>query len=82
LISSGNSSNLYGTINGSFTTSGASGFAVGTALDRYTINSNGPNNYTGNVYMFEWLYYNRQLTSTEHNNVVNYLKTKYVYSGW
>lgn len=82
LISSGNSTNLYGTINGSFTTSGASGFATGTTLNQYTINSNGPNNYTGNVYMFEWLYYNRQLTTTEHDNVVNYLKTKYVYSGW
>jgi hypothetical protein len=82
LISSGNSSNLYGTINDSFTTSGASTYATGSTVNRYFISSDGPDNYTGNVYMFEWLYYNRQLTTTEHNNVVNYLKTKYVYSGW
>jgi hypothetical protein len=82
LISSGNSSNMYGTINGSFSTSGTSGSYTGTTLSRYLISSDGPDNYTQNVYMFEWLYYNRELTTTEHNNVVNYLKTKYVYSGW
>lgn len=34
------------------------------------------------IYVFEFLAYNRVLTSTEYNNVVNYLKTKYQYNTW
>ena len=34
------------------------------------------------IQLFEFLAYNRKLTETEYNNVVNYLKTKYQYSTW
>jgi hypothetical protein len=35
-----------------------------------------------NIEIFEFLVYNRILTTTEYNNVVNYLKTKYQYNTW
>jgi hypothetical protein len=34
------------------------------------------------IQMFEYIVYNRKLSSTEYNNVVSYLKTKYQYSTW
>jgi hypothetical protein len=35
-----------------------------------------------NLTMFEYIVYNRKLTTGEYSQVVNYLKTKYQYSTW
>jgi hypothetical protein len=35
-----------------------------------------------NIEIFEYLVYNRVLTTTEYNDVMNYLKTKYQYNTW
>jgi hypothetical protein len=35
-----------------------------------------------NISIFEYMIYNRLLTSSEYAQVVNYLKTKYQYNTW
>jgi hypothetical protein len=37
---------------------------------------------SGSATIFEYLVYNRKLSETEYNNVIDYLKTKYQYSTW
>jgi hypothetical protein len=79
-ITSGNSSNLYSSINGVDGTSGSTANTPQT-YDGYSLGYNGGTVSQG-IYLFEWLHYNKELTPTENTNVVNYLKTKYSYSGW
>ena len=37
---------------------------------------------TPNITVFEYIVYNRRLTSTEYAQVINYLKSKYNYASW
>lgn len=43
------------------------------------LGSNQPESYFN---LFEYIVYNRKLDTTEYNNVINYLKTKYKYNTW
>ena len=54
---------------------------TGVLTDRYNLAGGGGAN-TADYQLFEWIFYSRQLTSTEHANVINYLKTKYQYNTW
>jgi hypothetical protein len=82
ISSSGNSSSLSATTNGSYTGSTASLFTGSTNVVRLDIGYD-PGYDEGQTHdVFEFISYNRILTSTEYNNVMNYLKTKYQYSSW
>jgi hypothetical protein len=64
---------------GNGSTASASRTNVTTAA--YIGNDNGFS--TGaELYMVEYLVYNKKLSPTEYNNVINYLKTKYQYNTW
>ena len=82
ISSSGDSTVLSATTNGSYTGSSVSTLTGSTNVVRLDIGYD-PGYDEGQTHdVFEFLSYNRILTSTEYNNVMNYLKTKYKYSSW
>jgi hypothetical protein len=82
ISSSGTSTSFLGQVNDVLGTSGATTL-TGVTVTQLQFGSiprdNVTNQYT-NVY--EFICYNRTLTSTEYEQVLNYLKTKYQYNTW
>jgi hypothetical protein len=82
LTSSGDGTFLSATTNGSFTTSTVSTLTGSTNVVRLDIGYD-PGSSNAQVHdVFEFIAYNRLLSSSEYNNVMTYLKTKYQYSTW
>lgn len=82
LATSGTSSSFFSaTYNDVLGTSGSTAFN-GTSATQFNFGYD-PGGVSGtNIQVFEFLAYNRVLSTVEHNQVLNYLKTKYQYSTW
>jgi hypothetical protein len=65
-----------------FTTSLNSSGATPAAVSFLQIESASVSSPVVNLTIFEYIVYNRKLTSTEFADVINYLKTKYNYASW
>jgi hypothetical protein len=82
LTSSGDGAFLSATTNGSFTNSATSTLTGSTNVVRLDFGYD-PSSDLGQIHdVFEFIAYNRLLSASEYNNVMNYLKTKYQYSTW
>ena len=80
IVSSGSTSGVIASRNDVLGVSATTAL-TGVLTDRYNLAGGGGAN-TADYQLFEWIFYSRQLTSTEHANVINYLKTKYQYNTW
>lgn len=81
-VSSGDTSFFTASFNDSIGTSASTNTFSGTTSTGFNFGFE-PGATTSNAtYIYEVLIYNKILSSTEHSNVINYLKTKYKYSGW
>jgi len=82
LIISSGSTTLTASRNDVLGTSGATTASSATTANflefGYDFGSNSPNT----IQVFEWVFFNKVLSASEHTNMVNYLKTKYQYSTW
>jgi uncharacterized delta-60 repeat protein len=82
LVTSGESGSYFtATFNDALGTSGSSTY-TGVTATLFNFGYDPGVSSTTNIEVFEQLVYNRVLTSTEVNQVINYLKTKYQYSSW
>jgi hypothetical protein len=80
IVSSASTSGVLATSNDVLGSSGTT-FVTQFQTDNFKIGAPTGSNLQ-KIQIFEWLYYNRQLTSTENTNLINYLKTKYNYNTW
>jgi hypothetical protein len=80
IVSSASTSGITATSNDVLGSSGTT-FVTQFQTDNFKIGAPTGSNLQ-KIQIFEWLYYNRQLTSTENTNLINYLKTKYNYNTW
>ena len=82
LATSGTSSSFFtASFNDVLGTSGSTTY-TGTTATQFEFGYEPGVNTATNIEVFEYLVYNRVLTSTEYANVMNYLKTKYQYNTW
>jgi hypothetical protein len=82
LATSGTSSSFFtASFNDALGTSGTSIY-TGTTATQFEFGYEPGINTSTNIEVFEYIVYNRVLTSTEYANVMNYLKTKYQYNTW
>ena len=80
VVSSGSTSGVIASSNGVLGLSGSTAFS-GFQTNNFRIGTTSGSNLQ-KIQMFEWIFYNRQLTASEHANVINYLKNKYQYNTW
>lgn len=80
ITSSGSTSGVIASSNDVLGVTGSSAF-TGFQTNNFRIGSTSGSNVQ-KIQMFEWLYFNRQLTLSEHNSVLTYLKNKYRYNTW
>jgi hypothetical protein len=82
LASSGTSGSFFtASYNDSIGTSGTTTL-TGTSATNLAFGYDPGTSSSTNIEMFEFIVYNRVLTTIEHDNVINYLKTKYEYNTW
>lgn len=78
LCTSGNTTGYTGSFNDFIPTSATTTYTAST-VTRLDFGYDGTN---GNVEIFEFIAYDRVLTTSEYDDVVDYLKTKYQYNTW
>ena len=82
IVSSGNSSSITATRNDVLGISSATIASSATTSNILELGYDAGITNTQTIQVFEWIFYNKELSASEHSNVISYLKTKYQYGTW
>lgn len=82
IISSGNSSSITASRNDVLGISSATIASSATTANFLEFGYDAGATISQGIQVFEWIFYNKELSALEHSNVISYLKTKYQYGTW